>query len=71
MQTSVEVGGGLILHAAISILSVYCTVHISVISGHVRRKLSSVQRGPSLLLTEVVLKSPLDGPLDSLSRGKQ
>ena len=39
--------------------------------GHVTRKLSSVQRGPSLLLTGVVLKSPLDGPLDSLSRGKQ
>ena len=41
------------------------------VSGHVTRKLSSVQRGPSLLLTVVVLKSPLDGPLDSLSRGKQ
>ena len=43
----------------------------SCVSGHVTRKFSSVQRGPSLLLTGVVLKSPLDGPLDSLSRGKQ
>ena len=43
----------------------------STSSGHVTRKLSSVQRGPSLLLTGVGLKSPLDGPLDSLSRGKQ
>ena len=31
--------------------------------------MSSVQRGPSLLLTGVVLKSPLDGPLDSESIG--
>ena len=39
------------------------------VSVHVTRKLSSVQRGPSLLLTGVVLKSPLDAPLDSLFHG--